>query len=305
MGDRRTYSARVDTTIVRRMWHLFEPIHDVTYFAPETRQAGMALGLKGFWMTYFAFRAAPLGPASPAVVTAPFFGFHPSWVERALPNAWQRTTPAAALTARQASAAGALSGIAGGAGITLDDVEATADLLWDISRTCDTAGRTLAAANRAVARPEDPLERLWQACTVLRGHRGDGHLAALLVHGLGPVEANALKVAAGESDRAQLQASRGWPDQSWDDADTALTARGLITTTARGTTLTTQGRTLKDQVEEATDRLALAPWRSVEPDVIEDLTTRLGPLAQAVRASEHVPDANPVGLGRRQLAPDS
>lgn len=34
-------------------------------------------------------RAAPLGEASPEVVTALFYGFHPRLVARALPTAWQ------------------------------------------------------------------------------------------------------------------------------------------------------------------------------------------------------------------------
>ena len=47
----------------RAMWTLFEPIHAVTYFAPEARGAYEEAGLRGFWRGYFAGRAAPLGPA--------------------------------------------------------------------------------------------------------------------------------------------------------------------------------------------------------------------------------------------------
>jgi len=39
-----------------------------TYFAPESRAAADACGLRGFWMGYFAFRAAPLGAVGPDVV---------------------------------------------------------------------------------------------------------------------------------------------------------------------------------------------------------------------------------------------
>jgi len=62
----------------RAMWTLFEPIHAVTYFAPEARGAFEEAGLRGFWRGYFAGRAAPLGPASAAVVTASFFNFGPA-----------------------------------------------------------------------------------------------------------------------------------------------------------------------------------------------------------------------------------
>ena len=59
-------------------------------------------------MTYFAWRAAPLGPVPAAPVVAMFAGFHPGTVARALPDAWSRTTPQACLEARAAVSAAAL-----------------------------------------------------------------------------------------------------------------------------------------------------------------------------------------------------
>ena len=83
----------------RRLWATLETLHDVTYFADGVRPAGVALGLKGFWMTYFAFRAAPLGAVPAAPVIAAFGGFHPAMVAKALPDAWSRTTPQACVQA--------------------------------------------------------------------------------------------------------------------------------------------------------------------------------------------------------------
>ena len=77
----------------RSMWTLFEPIHAVTYFAPEARSAYEQAGLRGFWRGYFAGRAAPLGAASAAVVTASFFNFAPAFVARAIPGVWELITP--------------------------------------------------------------------------------------------------------------------------------------------------------------------------------------------------------------------
>src|SRR5262249_34016377 len=57
----------------RRMWKALEPYHAITYFAPETRQATDALGLKGGWMSYFGCRAAPLGALGPEPVAAMFY----------------------------------------------------------------------------------------------------------------------------------------------------------------------------------------------------------------------------------------
>ena len=94
--SRPIHDSRHETVhaLPRQLWLRLETIHDLTYFSPRRAEQSEALGLRGFWMSYFAFRAAPLGPVGPATVTAAFFGFHPSRVRRALPDAWDRTTPA-------------------------------------------------------------------------------------------------------------------------------------------------------------------------------------------------------------------
>jgi hypothetical protein len=94
----------------RRLWAALETLHDVTYFAEGVRPAGIALGLRGFWMTYFAFRAAPLGTVPAGPVVAAFAGFQPVMVAKALPDAWSRTTPQACLDARATVSAAAPDG---------------------------------------------------------------------------------------------------------------------------------------------------------------------------------------------------
>jgi hypothetical protein len=48
-------------TLARRFWEAIEPIHAVVYFASEPATAAREVGLRGFWMGYFAGRVAPLG----------------------------------------------------------------------------------------------------------------------------------------------------------------------------------------------------------------------------------------------------
>src|SRR3954470_19466328 len=103
----------VDPAVARRMWQLLEPYHATVYFAPEVREAMVAVGLKGFWMGYFAGRSAPLGAVGPEVVTALFFGFHPEMVARALPDAWERAAPEKVLDARRAAVGAALERVLG------------------------------------------------------------------------------------------------------------------------------------------------------------------------------------------------
>lgn len=43
------------STLGRRLWQQYEPIHDVTYFGNESHVVATELGLRGFWMGYLAF----------------------------------------------------------------------------------------------------------------------------------------------------------------------------------------------------------------------------------------------------------
>ncbi|MGW4600195.1 SCO6745 family protein, partial [Streptomyces sp. NPDC004457] len=188
--------------MARALWERYEPVHSLVYFAPEARRAADGLGLRGFWMGYFALRAAPLGTVPPAVVTSCFYVFHPARVTRALPDAWSYVTPAEALTARLEAMDAAMTRLFGADTVGSAAFTQAADLAWEAAADADTAGRVLGAANQALERPRKPAARLWQALTTLREQRGDSHVAVLVGLGLGPVEAMVLKAAAGESDGA-------------------------------------------------------------------------------------------------------
>ena len=176
----------------RAMWTMFEPVHDVAYFAPEALSAFTEAGLRGYWRGYFAGRAAPLGGARAAVVTASFYNFAPAFVARAIPGVWDLITPQEAIAVREAGAAAALRRL-------LDGREAeaakAADLLWRAVEDLDFAGRVLSAANSELPVSGDPLTRLWQATTLLREHRGDGHFAALAAADIDGCEAVVLRCA--------------------------------------------------------------------------------------------------------------
>lgn len=277
-------------TTARRFWELLEPVHAVNYFSPEAAEEGRRLGLVGFWMTYFAFRAAPLGPVGPAVVTASFTGFSPRRVARALPDAWSRTTPEQALDARRRAAVTVLDRC-------WTDVYADPDaaaLAWRAAQHAGTAGRVLAAAEQALPQPETPTAVLWQAATTLREHRGDGHNAVLVALGISPVQAHLLKTAAEETHEEQLRTGRSWPDEAWTTALDGLVARGWLTTEGR---FTEAGREAHDEVERLTDAAAEQPWTALTDDERTRLHDLLVPLSQAVRDAGAFPSPNPIGLG--------
>jgi hypothetical protein len=270
------------------MWQLIEPVHAVTYFDAAARQPLQLLGIEGFWAGYVIQRAAPLGPVGPALATASFFGFHPRRAEAVLPGAWLRLSPADALEARSDGAVAALR-----PHVSQTPVAELADLLWRAAEAADCEGRVLAAANQALPRPAEPLAALWQATTTLREHRGDGHVASLISHGIGPIEAMQLKVAAGESRAEDLRLGRGWSEDEWALAALHLQALGWV----EDGRLTTDGRRARADVEAVTDVAARKPWGALSHDEAERTAELLAPIARAVWASGVVPASNPVGVG--------
>ena len=274
----------------RTMWTLFEPLHAVTYFAPQAGAAFGQVGLRGFWRGYFASRSAPLGPVGPGPVFAAFYGFARPMVERALPGVWELATPEQALAARAAGARAALSDLLGAAGATGAEVAEAARLCRAAAEAAELTGRVLAAANAALPWPDDPLDVLWQAATVLREHRGDGHVAALLVAGLDGCESLVWRAAV-DNDRRLLQPARGWSDQEWEAAAARLTDRGWLHPDGRPTDTALAARA---EIEAQTDALAAGPWRELGEPGVARLLVLLRPLAEA--AGQSLPYPNPIGL---------
>ncbi|MER8184394.1 hypothetical protein [Kitasatospora sp. NPDC094015] len=272
----------------RALWWLFEPVHALTYFSPEGRAAYEAAGLRGSWRGYFAGRSAPLGAVDAPPVVAAFFSFAPGMVERALPDVWGRATPQAALAARVSGAEAALQRVLETVKPHL--IDRSVELLERAVDGLDCCGRVLAAANAALPRPEGRLARLWHATTVLREHRGDGHVAALVAEGLDGSEALVVRCAL-DIRREVLQPYRGWTDQEWDAATDRLTGRGWL---AGDGSLSPEGRARHQALEAATDLAAARVWAGFRRSELDELATALRPISTACRAE--LPLLNPIGL---------
>jgi hypothetical protein len=285
----------VDSVVARRAWQRVEPLHAVTYFAPETRAATDALGLRGGWMSYFGCRAAPLGAVPAAVVTAVFHGFHPTMVARAIPDAWRAAGPERLLQARLGAVDAAYRRVFGEGddGIGGPAVQEAADLAGAAASAASTAGRPLAAANAALAPPAEPHLALWQATTVLREHRGDGHVTALVAAGVEPCQSQVLAAAAGRAPAELIRQHRWWSEQEWAEAVDALAARGWVTA-AGG--FTAAGRAARLDIERHTDRLALGPYAALGAERCDRLLDALHRLAERVVAAGEVPWPNPIGV---------
>jgi hypothetical protein len=281
-----------DPSVARRLWQRLEVIHAVTYFAPEATGALRGAGYRGFWMGYFAGRAAPLGAVGPEVVGALFYNFAPGRVSRALPDAWGFAPPDAALTARLDGSVAALRRSLG-ASAEERDIEAAAELASRAASSAPPEGRALYAANRALPWPEEPLAALWHAATLLREHRGDGHVATLTAAGVSGREANVIQAAAGITPREVFVAARDYDDTEWDQLVGGLARRGLLTVEG---TLTPAGQRLKADIEQRTDTIALSAYEVLDDDEIGRLTGALTPLARAVLDSGDVPAITPIGV---------
>jgi hypothetical protein len=291
------------------MWVVAESVHAVTYFAPACIQSLRETGLKGFWAGYFAARAAPLGAVAAAPVAAAFFNFDPAMVRRAVPSCWDVIDPASLTERRAEGAVGALSDIC--TREALEALVATVPILRRAVAGCAGEGRPLTGANRvlwpsvetglrrrAVAEAVIELGEAWQACTTLREHRGDGHVAALLVHGLSGLEAHLLAAGALGVPADVLRGSRGWTGPQWDAGIARLAGRGLLRPDGAATDA---GRDLRSRIEAMTDDLAEPAFAALTDEETAELHRALLGCATQIQGSGLYPFPNPIGLPALEL----
>jgi hypothetical protein len=285
----------VTLTLARRAWTLFEPIHAIVYFAPEASEHYKAAGLRGGWMGYFASRSAPMGAVTPGVVTAVFHGFQPAMVARAIPDAWHYSSPEGALKARTGIADSALRRLWSDQ-VESADVAQAASAAIAAAQSLRGGGRPLFTATAGLEEPQAAHLKLWHACTLLREHRFDGHVAALTVHGLDGLESLVTAVAAGSGmDPATMRSFRGWTEEEWDQGVERLRVRGILDA-AGG--LTAEGRALRTSVEDMTDRLAGDVWAAMDEPSREHLFDTLRRLSTFLEHPDGIRYPNPIGVSR-------
>jgi hypothetical protein len=239
---------------------VLDPLHLVSYFAPEVEQRLTGLGLNPGSMCYFSGRVAAFGPVGPGVVAATFYNFNPALIAKHIPQAWALASPADIVAARLAGVDAAWRRLLGDEVVTGADVCEAARLAREAAAACSPEGRPVYAAHADVDWPTEPHLILWHAITLLREHRGDGHIAALVGYGLGGLAALITDNATGHSlfGRDEAQSTRGWSGEQWDAEVATLTERGILDATGR---LTEAGHRLRAQIEDVTNAAAAAPYR--------------------------------------------
>ncbi len=286
--------------LARQMWHQLEAVHALFWYSPDVFAEAAELGYEvdTRWPSYFAWRAAPLGAAGPERVASAFYSFSLRMVAEHVPAVWTVAPPERVLRARVRAVDRMYRALRGDA-IGSPDLAEAASLARAAAEEAGTAGRPIAAANADLPWPDEPHLALWHAIGILREQRGDGHVAALLTHGLDPAESLVSFAAVGAAS-VETFASRGWTDEEWAAARDRLASRGLVSGDGAATD---RGRELRDSVERMTDDLAYAPWRALGEAKAERLGQLTMPILVKVLETGLMPAENTLGIGKVQAPP--
>ena len=133
------------------------------------------------------------------------------------------------------------------------------------------------AALRTLPVPDEEVARCFHAASLLREHRGDGHIAALMIEGVGRLEAHVLLALAMDMPAEKFGRIHHLPAPQIAVVIEGMRERGLI---GADGWLTESGHAVKQRVEAHTDDLAVKPYEILERDEIAELQAALEPLAE-------------------------
>lgn len=182
---------------------------------------------------------------STSVVVAAFGMFEPSFLGLAYQRARSLVSRNDMLGARASGAAANLAALLPDA-----NVLPVASELLEAVAPLDGTARPLFSALRELSMPDDPHGRLWRAVELIREHRGDGHLAAGVAAGLGPVSMNVLTESWIGYDPGEYMSTRGYSERQLAATLKDLERRGWV---VHGE-LSAQGLAARRAIENATDR---------------------------------------------------
>jgi hypothetical protein len=263
---------------LRRTHRVLETFHGFIYFAPEAPQRYATLGIQERMRGYFASRSAAFGQVPAEVVISSFYNFAPSRVRAAIPSVWEVTTPQQVLEARYDAVDAALRRVLGNA-VTSTEMSDAMKLARAATEAADIVGRPLYAAHASLPWPDQPHLALWHATTLLREHRGDGHIAALVLAGLSGAEAAVTHAATGAVPEEVLRLTRGYSEEDWAAVKSGLQNRGLLDEAGA---LTEAGAALRAEVERQTDAAASAPYRHLGEEPTQRLVELVRPWSRAL-----------------------
>lgn len=258
-----------------------EPLHTSIYFVPEGGERYEAAGVRGM-RAYFASRSAALGVVPAEVVIATFFNFSPGLVRKAIPSCWENTTPAAVLAARLDVVDLSWQRMLGEEVLKSDEMAEAAALAREACSAIagQIEGRPLYAGHASLPWPEPEHLQLWHATTLLREHRGDGHIAAIVLAGLNGLEVSVNYVAYRNAMNEELQRStRGYSEEEWAAGKAALREKGIFDA---DNGLTEFGRQQREEIEAQTDAAAATPYEHLGSERTARLIELVRPWARSI-----------------------
>ena len=258
------------------MFQVYEPIVLTGYGAPELQTICNQLGLSEHRMSYYAVRAAALGPVAAEVVSATFYHHTVEMVSPAIPLAWSIASPERIVAARFEAVDQALRRLLPQQ-IESAEIAEAVELVREALMGCSIAGRTLFAAHAALPWPSEPHVALWHGLNLFREHRGEGHTSAVMVARLTPNQTTPMLIAT--TGEARDGRSWRWPDDLWNQAVAALQERGWLDDAG---VLTDEGLAVRTRIEDETDGLALGPWLQLGKERTHRLWTLLRDLLQVI-----------------------
>ncbi|MER7836944.1 hypothetical protein ABTY98_13780 [Streptomyces sp. NPDC096040] len=287
-------TAALEPRAGRRCHTLLNSLHATHFFSPELAEELAALGVTHPRAVNFAVRAAALGPVGPGTVTATFYNYKYELVARHVPAVWETASPGDVLAARARAVDASMRRLLGADAVASAGMAEAARLALRATEACSRSGRPLYAAHADLPVPEEPHLAYWYATTLLREHRGDGHLAVLIAAGLDGLQAVVTHTATGKGMNPKwVLATRGWSRDDWDAAVERLRERGLLDAAGE---LTEAGTALRAEIETETDRLDRAPYEHLGADGVTRLTELAKGFAGAALAAGAFP-ADLVGKG--------
>lgn len=281
-------TAAVEPSAGRRCQNVLNTLHATSYFAPELGEELAALGITHPRAVNFAVRAAALGPVGAGTVTATFYNYKHELVARHVPAVWSIASPEEVLAARARAVDATLRRLLGDEAVTSEEMSEAARLALRATEACSRGARPLYSAHADLPVPEEPHLAYFHAATLLREHRGDGHLAVLMSKGLDGLEAVVTHTATGKGMTPKwVMSTRGWTQEDWDAASERLRERGLLDGAGE---LTPEGAALREEIERETDRLDRAPYEHLGAEGVGRLTELGAGFARAAAVAGAFPE---------------
>lgn len=287
-------TAVLDPRAGRRCQNTLNTLHATHYFSPDLDRELGSVGVTHPRAVNFAVRAAAMGPVGAGTVTATFYSYKHELVAEHVPAVWSLATPEQVLAARARAVDATLRRLLGEEALASTEMAEAARLALRAAEACSRSARPLYSAHADLPVPEEPHLAYWHAATLLREHRGDGHLTALMAAGLDGLEALVTHASTGRGMTPKwVSVTRGWTREEWDTAAGRLRERGLLDA---DDDLTEQGVALREEIERETDELDRAPYEHLGAEGVARLTELGKKFAGAALAA----GAYPAGLfGKR------